>query len=322
MPARARGEVLLRMRGGGLNQVDLYMRNSGAGITHSLPLVMGLDGAGDVVDADDEARFSKGQSVVVHPGIGCGRCEFCRRGEHILCTSMKFMGEHVDGTLAEYVCVPEENVFPAPGGFDPVEAAALSVAPITAWRMVFTKGRLQPWETVLIFGVGGSVSHSALQFAKMIGARAIVTSRDPEKLRQALVEGADEGIDSSSTDVARRVLELTGGRGVDLVIENVGEAAWPSALKSVVRGGRIVTCGATSGDAPSADLRRLFIRQIQILGSTHGTFAEFTDMLAACERGHFKPRVESRFALADIHAALDRLASGRQFGKVGIEIGN
>lgn len=319
VPSRARGEVLVRMRGGGLNRVDLYMRDSGAGITHRLPQIMGLDGAGTVVDADDdERRLSVGQAVVLHPGIGCGRCEFCLRGEHVLCTSMKIPGEHCDGTLADYISVPAKNAFPMPAGLDFVEAASLGVAPLTAWRMLFTKARIQPWETALIFGIGGSVSLAALQLVKMIGGRAIVTSRDAAKLARAAELGADATIDGANADVAARALELTDGRGVDVVIENVGEAVWPAALKSLVRGGRIVTCGATSGDRPSADLRRLFIRQLQVFGSTLGTFAEFRDLLTACERGRFRPVIESRHRRAGIHAALDRLEAGHQFGKIGI----
>ncbi|KAA5614195.1 zinc-binding dehydrogenase [Rhodovastum atsumiense] len=321
VPVRRRGEVLVKVHGSGLNRVDLYMRDSGAGITHRLPQIMGLDAAGTVVDLDDEERcLSSGQAVVIHPGIGCGRCEFCLRGEHVLCTRMQFLGEHRDGTLADYVCVPAGNVFPMPQALDFIEAAALGVAPVTAWRMVFTKAQLRPWETVLIFGIGGAVSLSALQFAKVIGARVIVTSRDPAKLARAVELGADATIDGAKEDIATRTLELSGGRGVDVVIENVGEAVWPSALKSLVRGGRIVTCGATSGDRPSADLRRLFIRQLQVFGSTHGTFAEFRDLLALCERGLFRPVIDSRLGFVDVHAGLDRLEAGRQFGKIGIEI--
>ena len=322
MPKRKRGEALVRMQASGLNRVDLYMRDSGVGITHNLPLIMGLDGAGEIVDIDDEEKnLRKGQRVVIHPGIGCSHCEFCRRGEHVLCTDMKFMGEHRNGTLTEFACVPVENVFTAPHGLDTVEAAVLSVAPITAWRMIFTKAQLKPWETVLIFGVGGAVSLSALQFAHIIGAKVIVTSRDEEKRNKAINLGAFAAIDSN-LDVAKSVMALTNGRGVDVVIENVGQAVWPSALKSLVRGGRIITCGATSGDAPSADLRRMFIRQLQVIGSTHGTFAEFAEMLAVCERGLFKPIIDSCFDMTNIHNALDRLESSNQFGKIGIHIAN
>jgi NADPH:quinone reductase-like Zn-dependent oxidoreductase len=321
MPVRRPGEAVVRIRAAGLNRVDLYMRDSGAGITHALPQIMGLDGAGEVVEVDaDERRLKVGDAVVIHPGIGCGRCEFCLAGEHVLCTSMKFLGEHRDGTLAEFVCVPVENVFSKPTSLDWVEAAALSTAPLTAWRMVFGKAALKSHETVLIFGIGGAVSASALLLAKMIGARAFVTSRDPEKLAWAKTLGADVGIDGAREPIAKRVMELTGGRGVDVVIENVGEAVWGEALKSLVRGGRIVTCGATSGDMPPADLRRLFIRQLQIFGSTHGSFEEFRALLTVCERGLFRPSIDRRFALGDVHAALDRLEAGRQFGKIAIDL--
>ncbi|MER2605881.1 MAG: zinc-binding dehydrogenase [Siculibacillus sp.] len=321
VPRRRRGEALVRLRAAGLNRVDLYMRDSGAGITHRLPQIMGLDGAGEVAEIDaDETRLAVGDRVVVHPGIGCGRCEHCLAGEHVLCTTMSYLGEHRDGTLAEFVRVPVENVFPVPVGFDLAEAAALATAPLTAWRMVFTKARLASHETVLILGIGGSVSLAALSFAKTIGARAIVTSRDPEKLARAVTLGADVGIDGSREPIARRVLAETGGRGVDVVIENVGEAVWGEALKSLARGGRIVTCGATSGDAPSADLRRLFIRQISVHGSTHGTFEEFRRLIAVCERGLYRPILDRTFPLAETHAALDRLEAGRQFGKIAIDI--
>ena len=321
VPERKRGEVLVEMRAGGLNRVDLYMRDSGAGITHSLPQVLGLDGAGIVVDADDgEKRFAQGQRVVVHPATGCGACEFCQRGEHVLCVSSKYLGEHRDGTLSQFVCVPADNVFAAPESFDDIEAAALGVAPLTAWRMVFTKAAVKPWETVLIFGIGGAVSLSALQLVKMIGARAIVTSRDADKLERATALGADGVINGKTEDIAKRALAMTGGRGVDVVIENVGEAVWPHAMKALVRGGRIVTCGATSGDAPSADLRRMFIRQLQVMGSTHGTFEEFRQLLAVCARGAFRPVIDSRYALDDIHAALTRLEQSSQFGKIAISI--
>jgi NADPH:quinone reductase-like Zn-dependent oxidoreductase len=297
------------------------MRESGAGITHVLPQIMGVDGAGTVVEVDDdERRLSAGQAVVLHPCVGCGRCEFCLRGEHVLCTAMNILGEHRDGTFAEFVCLPIENVFPLPKDLNFVEAAALGVSYPTAWRMLFTKARVQPWETVLIFGIGGSVSLAALQLVKMIGARVIVTSRDPAKLARATELGADATIDGRREDIADRALALTDGRGVDVVIENVGEAVWSAAMKSLVRGGRLVTCGATTGDQPSADLRRLFIRQLQIFGSTHSTFAEFRQLLAVCERGLIRPLIDRRFGLDEIHAALDRLEAGQQFGKVGIDL--
>ncbi|MEX8494989.1 zinc-binding dehydrogenase [Sphaerotilus sp.] len=321
MPERRRGDVLVRMKAATLNRVDLYMRDSGAGITHQLPQTMGLDGAGIVEEVDaDEPLLTPGQPVVLHPGLSCGRCEFCLRGQGVLCTSVRYLGEHRDGTLAEFVSLPASNVFPKPKALDWAEAAAIGVNHLTAWRMLFTRAQLQPWETVLIFGVGGGVSLAALQLVKMAGATAIVTSRDDDKLQRALALGADHAVNGAQEDIARRVLALTGGRGVDVVFENVGAAVWSSAMKSLVRGGRLVTCGATTGDQPGADLRRLFIRQLQVMGSTLGNLSEFRDLLQVCERGLIRPVIDRRYGLDDAHAALDRLESGAQFGKVAIEI--
>lgn len=320
-PERQPGEVLVRLHAATLNRVDLYMRDSGAGITHTLPQIMGLDGAGVIEAVDgDETVLRPGQAVVLHPGVVCGRCEFCQRGEGVLCTHMRLLGEHRDGTLAQWISVPAGNVFPMPTGLSFAEAAALGVNHLTAWRMLHTKARLRPWETVLIFGIGGGVSLAALQLAKLTGARVIATSRDAGKLEQARQMGADATIHSASQDIAKTALALTGGRGVDVVVENVGESVWSAAMKSLVRGGRLVTCGATTGDQPPADLRRIFIRQLQILGSTLGDFSEFRDLLALVERTGLKPVVDSTYTLNDLHAALDRLASGQQLGKIAINI--
>lgn len=321
MPVRGPGEVLVRIKSATLNRVDLYMRDSGAGITHRLPQIMGLDGAGLVEEVDaHERRLAPGQKVVLHPGIACGRCEFCRRGEGVLCTAIEYLGEHRDGTFAEYVSVPACNVFPMPGALRYAEAAALGVNHLTAWRMLFTKAQLKPWETVLIFGIGGGVSLAALQLARLSGARVIVTSRVEAKLQRALGMGADHAIDGTTQDVARQVMALTGGRGVDVVIENVGAAVWSAAMKSLVRGGRLVTCGATSGDQPPADLRRIFIRQLQILGSTLGDLHEFGALLSLVERSGMRPVIDADYPLQEAHAALDRLASGERFGKVALTI--
>jgi NADPH:quinone reductase-like Zn-dependent oxidoreductase len=297
------------------------MRNSGAGITHTLPMTMGLDGAGVIEEVDaDERALHVGQRVVVHPGIPCGRCEFCLRGDDVLCTSMSLLGEHRDGTFAEFVALPARNVFPLPQGYDDTQAAALGVNHLTAWRMLFTQARVQAHETVLVFGIGGGVSLAALQLAKAAGARVIVTSRDAAKLERARQMGADATVHSAQQDIARTVLDLTGGRGVDVVIENVGAAVWSAALKSLVRGGRLVTCGATTGDQPGADLRRMFIRQLKVFGSTLGTLAEFRDLLAFCERSSMRPVIDSVYAIGDATRAFDRLESGEQFGKVALGI--
>lgn len=320
-PVRRPGEVLVRMQAASINRVDLYMRDSGAGITHALPQIMGVDGAGVIEEADEACSLAPGSPVVLHPGITCGRCEFCLRGDDVLCSSMKLLGEHRDGTFAELVVVPARNVLARPRGLDAAEAAALGVAHLTAWRMLFTQARVRPGETVLVFGIGGGVSMAALQLAKMAGARVIVTSRERAKLDAALALGADQGIHSATEDVAKAALACTDGRGVDVVIDNVGAAVWSAALKSLVRGGRLVICGATSGDQPGADLRRLFIRQLSVYGSTLGNLSEHRDLLRACGTHGLRPYIDARYALDQAHEALTHLDSQRQIGKLVLTMG-
>ena len=319
-PGRKTGEVLIRMQASTLNQVDLYMRNSGAGITHQLPQNMGIEGFGHVAECDADSGFQVGDAVIIHPAISCGVCEFCERGDDVLCTRISFVGEHRDGAWSEWLCVPQHNVMAAPAYLSATEAAALAVTHLTAWRMVVTQGQLKPGQTVLVFGIGGGVSVAALQLAQAMGARVIVTSRHAHKLERALAMGAAHGIHTPDQDIVQRVMSFTEGRGVDLVIENIGEAVWGAAMKSLVRGGRLVTCGATSGDQPAADLRRIFIRQLQILGSTLGNRHELQALLAFCEAHQLRPVIDKIFAMEEVHDALDMLSNAEQFGKIALKL--
>jgi NADPH:quinone reductase-like Zn-dependent oxidoreductase len=318
MPRRKAGEILVRMKAATVNRVDLYMRDSGAGITHSLPQIMGVDGAGLIEEADTSALV--GRRVTLYPGVVCGVCEFCARGEPVLCVRMSVLGEHRDGTMAEFICVPARNGLPLPHNLDFAQGAALGVNYVTAWRMLFTKAKLQRGETILIFGIGGGVSLAALLIAKAAGARVLVTSRNAEKLDRAVGFGADATISEPPDKIPGKVTELTEGRGVDVIIENIGGTIWNAALKCLVRGGRIVTCGATIGDQPPADLRRIFIRQLQIFGSTLGNPDELSGVLEWCSQGRLRPPIDARYKLDETHAALSRLESGSQFGKTAIDI--
>ena len=319
-PGRKTGEVLIRMQASTLNQVDLYMRNSGAGITHQLPQNMGIEGFGHVAECDADSGFQVGDAVIIHPAISCGVCEFCERGDDVLCTRISFVGEHRDGAWSEWLCVPQHNVMAAPAYLSATEAAALAVTHLTAWRMVVTQGQLKQGQTVLVFGIGGGVSVAALQLAQAMGARVIVTSRHAHKLERALAMGAAHGIHTPDQDIVQRVMSFTEGRGVDLVIENIGEAVWGAAMKSLVRGGRLVTCGATSGDQPAADLRRIFIRQLQILGSTLGNRHELQALLAFCEAHQLRPVIDKIYAMEEVHDALDMLSNAEQFGKIALKL--
>jgi NADPH:quinone reductase-like Zn-dependent oxidoreductase len=321
MPERRPGEVLVRLARACLNHVDLYLCNGGTGITHALPQTLGVDGAGEVAECDPgESLLKTGDKVVLYPALTCGRCEFCLRGDVILCTRVRILGEQRDGTMAEYITVPAANCLAIPEGWSLDEAAGLPTAYLTAWRMVVTRGEVGPSDRVLIHGIGGGVSLAALQIAKMHGATVIVTSAHDEKLEKAKTIGADHIINYAREDVLARVMDLTGKRGVDVVVENVGEKTWSVSLRALVRGGRIVLCGATSGGAPAADLQRLFIRQLQVLGVTLANPGELRDMIRAFTANGIRPIVDSRYPLDQVPQALERLSAGRQFGKVVIEI--
>ncbi|NYZ16469.1 zinc-binding dehydrogenase [Azospirillum sp. RWY-5-1] len=320
-PVRAASEVTVAVRAATLNRVDLYMRGGGAGITHTLPIVVGLDCAGVVAEVGPEETLLKpGDRVLAYPSLWCGRCEFCLAGEPVLCARVRIRGEHIDGILAERVTFPGANLFRVPDALSFEEAAALPTAYLTAWRMVSTKGWVRPTDTVLIFGIGGGVSLAAMQMCKALGARTIVTSGSDDKLERARALGADVTINHRSADVVRAVMAATGGRGADVVIENVGKATWAWAMRSVVRGGRIVVCGATSGSGPAMDLQRLFIRQIQVIGTTLANPGELAELLAFIDRTGLRPVIDRRFALAETPAALDHLDAGNQFGKVAIMV--
>jgi NADPH:quinone reductase-like Zn-dependent oxidoreductase len=320
-PEPRSGQVRVRVIAAAFNHVDLYMRDSGAGITHNLPLILGVDGAG-TIDAvgPGVTGVEPDQPVVIYPALYCGTCEFCRRGEQMLCLRCKLLGEHVDGTFTEFICVPADNVHPIPTGVSFGAAATLPTATLTAWRMVVTQARVRPTETVLIHGIGGGVSLAALAFVKMSGATAIVTSSSRAKLEHALTQGADAVIFHPEEDVLREVMRITSGRGVDVVLENVGADTWPISMRAVRRGGRIVICGATSGAHPSADLQRIFIRQLQITGCTLGSQDEFRSLLMAAGQGRFSPTLHKTYALDEAVTALATLERAGQFGKLILHV--
>jgi NADPH:quinone reductase-like Zn-dependent oxidoreductase len=318
VPARRPGEVLLRVHAAGLNRVDLYMRDNGAGITHTLPQTMGVEAAGVIVEADPHSALKPGQKAVLYSNAFCGVCRYCLAGDQPLCLRASIMGEHRDGGFAEYAVAPERCVMPLPDHFDLVDASVLQAAYVTAWRMLFGKRAIRPGETVLVVGIGGGVAVACLQLARYAGARVLVTSSSDEKLERARALGASGGVNYKREKVARRILEMTGGEGVDMVIDSVGEASWDDSLRSLRRGGRLVTCGATTGSNPGADIQRLFIRQLEVYGSTGGSLEEMRELIALVANGGIKPVIDQCFALDEVHGAFDRLQNGEQFGKVVI----
>lgn len=316
-PTPAAGESLLKVAASSVNRVDLYMRDNGGGITHTLPQVMGVEAAGEIVEAAPGSGLKPGMKAVLFSEAFCGRCRYCLAGDQPLCENVKIMGEHRNGGFADYIAMPSACFFPLPDDADLVAAGALMTGHLTAWRMLFGKRALQPGESVMIVGIGGGVAVACLQLAKLVGARVFVTSSSDAKIARALAMGADGGVNYRNDKVSAAVQQMSGG-GVDMVIDSVGEASWGESLRSLRRGGRLVTCGATTGSNPPADLQRVFIRQLEIYGSTGGSIAEFRQVLDVFNRGLVRPVIDSSFRMADAPAALARLASGAQFGKVSL----
>jgi NADPH:quinone reductase-like Zn-dependent oxidoreductase len=315
------GEVLVRIAAAALNHLDLFVLGGIPGVTLEMPHVGGADGAGVIAGlGPGVSGWREGDEVVLNPGLWCGGCEFCRRGEESLCVRFGLLGEHVPGTFAEFIKVPAVNLGRRPAHLSWHEAAAFPLTFLTAWRMLTSRGRLQPGETVLVHGIGGGVALAALAIARRIGARVIVTSSSAAKLARARELGADEAVDYGREDVARAVRALTGKRGVDVVIETAGNATWMASLRSAAKGGRIVTCGATTGPSPAEEVRLVFWNQLSILGSTMGSRADWEAMLAAVNEWQLRPVVDSVLPLAQGRDGYQRLARGGQFGKVVLQV--
>lgn len=322
-PTPGPGQVVVAIETAALNRLDLFVRNGIPGVTLRFPHVPGADGFGRVAaTGSGVTRLKEGDPVVLQPGLACGRCEFCRDGERSLCVDYGLLGEHLTGTLAERIVVPEENVWPCPPGLTPEKAAAFPLAGLTAWRMLVTRAALRPGETVLVHGVGGGVSTFALQIARLAGASLVIaTSSSEEKRRRALELGADVALDYGAVDVGRKVRELTGKRGVDVVVDSVGATTWRASLTAAAKKGRIVTCGATSGPNPEEEIRLIFWKQLSILGSTMGTDAEFAALLRAVGARRIDPVVDLVFPLDGVRDAYARLESGEGLGKVVVRVG-
>ncbi len=314
-------DVLVRIRCAALNHLDLFVLGGLPGIRFDFPHVVGADGAGVVEAVGSGVQdVAPGDRVMINPGLSCHRCEVCLAGEHSLCATYGLLGEHAPGTAAERLVVPARNLARVPDGMPWDQAAAFSLATLTAWRMLVGRARIRADETVLIWGIGGGVAQAALQVAKLHGARAIVTSSSDAKLEAARTLGADDTVNHAREDVPKTVRRLTGGRGAQVVVDNVGEATWKDSLRSLAPGGRLVTCGGTSGPMVVTDVRKLFWYQWTILGSTMGSHEEYRQIVRLAERGLLRPRVDSVVPLAEAPSAFTRLQEGAQFGKIVIEV--
>lgn len=316
-PHPGAGEVLVEVRAAALNHLDLFVLAGLPGLRLEMPHIGGADGAGVIAEVGEGVTgWRVGDEVVFNPGLWCGQCEFCRRGEESLCVDYGILGEHRAGTFAEFVKVPAVALARRPAHLSWPEAAAFPLTFLTAWRMLVTRARLAAGETVLIHGIGGGVALAALALAVRFGAEVIVTSGSEEKLQRAREMGAKATINYATQDVVREVKGLTGKRGVDVVVETAGAATWMASLRSAARGGRIVTCGATTGPNPAEEVRLVFWNQLSILGSTMGSVRDWEGVVRAIDEWALRPVVDSVLPLAQGRAAYERMAQGGQFGKI------
>jgi len=316
-PEVGRDEVLIDVKAGALNHLDLWTRRGLPGLDLDMPHVPGSDGAGEVLEVGpDVTRFEPGDHVALTAGVSCGDCEYCRAGEESLCTDFHIIGEHTDGVHSELAAVPEDNLVLVPDHVDWETAAAAPLVFQTAWRMLVTRGQVRPGETVLVLGASGGVGHAAVQIASHAGATVIATASSPEKLEYAEAIGADHTVDYEAENFADAVRDLTGKRGVDVVVDHIGAATWGDSLRSLAKGGRLLTCGATTGPNPETDVRRIFWNQLSVIGSTMATPGEVDDVLSLVWDGTFEVALRDVLPMSETGAAHDLIEHREGFGKV------
>lgn len=309
------GEALIRVKAVSLNHLDLWQRRGLERVRIPFPHISGADVAGIVEEAPDNG-FDRGCRVLLQPGLSCGRCARCLEGRDNECPRYDVLGYQSDGGYAELVRVPVQNVVPIPDAIGFVEAAAFPLTFLTAWHMLLTRARLHAGEVVLVLGAGSGVGQAAIQIAHLHGACVIATAGNDEKLARARALGAAHTINHASDDIAASVRRLTDGRGADVVVEHVGTATWDKSLRSLARGGRLVTCGATTGYDGRVDLRVLFSRQLSLLGSYMGRKSELLRAAAFFFAGHLMPAVDRVYPLAEAADAHRRLEARENFGKI------
>jgi NADPH:quinone reductase-like Zn-dependent oxidoreductase len=314
-------QVRVRIVAAALNHLDLFVVDGLPNVRITPPWIIGSDAMGIVDQVGDDVRtLDVGDTVLINPGISDRSCVYCLAGEQPLCPRFGVLGEHLPGTMAEHVVLPAANVRRVAAETDPAEGAAFTLSTLTAWRMLTTRARLLSGEHVLIWGIGGGVALACLQIAKSLGAFVTVTSGSDAKLERARAMGADDTINHRAADVGKEMRARTGKRGVDVVVDSVGEATWSQSLGALGRRGRLVTCGGTSGPMVMTDVRRLFWNQWSILGSTMGNDAEFDAVVEQFRAGRLRPPIDRVYPLDEARGAFERMAQAEQFGKLVVRI--
>lgn len=320
-PKPSSDEALVRVKACALNHLDIWARNGLPKVTIQMPHISGSDIAGIVEWVPpEEKEFRRGDEVVVNPGTGCGRCEMCLSGRDDQCSDYRIIGYGTDGGYAELVRVRRTNLIRKPAGMTFEEAASFPLVFETAHHMLVTKARVGPGDTVLVLAASSGVGIAAVQIAKLLGAKVIATAGDTEKAEGAKRLGADHTVDHYKQDVLEEVKRLTGNRGVDVVVEHVGKATWGGSVKALAKGGRLVTCGATSGADAVTDLRYIYSRELTIYGSYMAGAGELLRVVKLFEQGRLKAVVDSVFPLESAGEAQTKMERSMHFGKIVLRV--
>lgn len=315
-PVASHGHVVVDVRACSVNHLDVWTRR-GLPYAIELPHILGNDIAGVVREVGPAVEHVQvGDAVMLAPGAGCNHCRACLDGDDNLCLRYDLFGLRKQGGYAEHVAAPARNCFPKPAHLTFEEAASMPLVFLTAWHMLVGRAILRPGETVLVLAAGSGVGIAAIQIAKMLGATVIATASSETKLERARELGADQVIDYERDDFAAETRRLTGKRGVDVVFEHTGAATWEKSIASLARGGRLVTCGATSGFEGRTDLRAVFGKHLSILGSYVGRLAEFDEVLKHIKSGRLRPVIDRALPLAEARAAHEAMERREQFGKI------
>ena len=316
-PSFKANEVLVEVRACALNHLDVWARKGMPGVEIPLPHILGNDVAGVVREVGELVDWVRpGDEVLLQPGVSCGHCRECLRGADNLCPEYRIIGYLRDGGYAELVAAPGVNVVPKPKGLSWAEAAALPLVTVTAWHMLVGRAGVRPGEDVLIHAAGSGVGSVGIQVAKLRGARVIATAGSDAKLEKARALGADEVVNYTREDWPKEVRRLTEKRGVDVVFEHTGAETWPGSILCLKRDGRLVTCGATSGWDARTDLRHVFYRHLNVLGSFMGSKSELLDAMQFVERGRIRAVVDRELPLPEARRAHELMQDRAQFGKL------
>ncbi|MBC8214754.1 MAG: zinc-binding dehydrogenase [Candidatus Marinimicrobia bacterium] len=314
-------KVKVQIKSASLNHLDIWIREGFPGMPLPLPLIMGSDGAGIISEVGKNVNDWKvGNEVVIQPNTFCGECDYCKNGKENYCKNYGIIGETENGVQSEFVVLNPINIYPKAKHLSFVDASSMQLVYLTSYQMLITRANLQPNETVLIYGATSGIGSAGIQIAKHLGTKVISTVGSDNKIEYAKQMGSDFVVNHSSENWSKQVKEIVGKKGVNVIFEHPGTATWENSMRLLAKGGRVVTCGATTGPIVKLDLRHLFMKQQTIIGSTMCDMKSFKQVMKHIENGDYKPFVDKVYPMSEIAEAHKRIEDREQIGKVVVSV--